>query len=90
MEVHQITSENLLHYRRRTVNGGTITFGASQRYNNNAAEAAVALLNNGLAVEADRSNTDAYAGTGKPHSSDSALINWSAPVKIGDGDSDGQ
>ncbi len=87
VEVHQVTSENLLHYHRGIVNGGTITFGASQRYNNNAAEAAVALLDDGLAVEVNRSSGNAYARTGTLSSSNSALINWSSPVKISDEES---
>jgi hypothetical protein len=89
VEVHQVSAgEKLLHYHRGSVNSGTITFRASQRYDDNSAEPAVALLDNGLVVETDRSEGNAFARTGTPNSSNLALINWSDPVQISDDESD--
>ena len=36
VEVHQVTSENLLHYRRGIVSAGRISFGSSYRYDDKA------------------------------------------------------
>jgi hypothetical protein len=54
IELHQVTNETLLHYRRGTVKlgdtGAAIDFGTSQRYDRMAWHPAVALLDNGLAL----------------------------------------
>jgi hypothetical protein len=86
VEVHQVTGENLLHYRRGFANGGTISFGGSPRYDNNSSEAAVALLDSGLVVELHRSRTDgnAYARTGVLDSDNGERIDWFDSVKISD------
>jgi hypothetical protein len=88
VEVHQVTGENLMHYRRGTVNGGTISFGDSPRYDSNAGEAAVALLDSGQVVELHRSGGRAYARTGSLRLHSTARIEWSSSVEISDAASD--
>jgi hypothetical protein len=83
VEVHQVTGESLLHYRRGTVSDGKITFGASQRYDIDARQPAVALLDSGLVLEVHSSWEDLYSRTGKLDPSNSTLIDWSTPVKNG-------
>ena len=86
VEVHQVTGDRLLHYRRGTVSDGTITFAKSQRYDNDAEEPAVALLDSGLVLEVhDRSGL--YSRTGKLDPSNSTLIAWSPSLKNGGDDS---
>jgi hypothetical protein len=84
VEVHQVTNESLLHYRRGTVSEGKITFAASQRYNNAAVHPAVALLDSGLVLEV-HARSSLYSRTGKLDPSSPALIAWSPPVKYSDG-----
>jgi hypothetical protein len=79
VEVHQVPGENLLHYHRGTVSGGSIHFASSQRYDDSAQRPAVALLDSGLVVEL---NGGISASTGKLSPSDPALIVWSNPTKI--------
>jgi hypothetical protein len=84
VEVHQVTGEDLLHYRRGLVYGGNIYFGGSPRYESNSSEPAVALLDNGLVVEVHRNSVSrATARTGMldPDSTDKIL--WSASAVIG-------
>jgi hypothetical protein len=81
VEVHQTATGNLLHYRRGTINfhttSATIDFGESQRYDNDAAQAAVALLDNGLVLEVHTSsNGMLFSRVGQPSTSDSAIIEW--------------
>jgi hypothetical protein len=82
VEVHQVTGEFLLHYRRGTVSAGKITFAASQRYDNDAMQPAVALLDSGLVLEV-HSKDVLNSRTGKLDPTNSTLIQWSTPVKIG-------
>jgi hypothetical protein len=51
VEVHQVPGERLLHYFRGTVSGGTINFASSQRYDDVTERPAVALTDDGFAVE---------------------------------------
>ncbi|MGA8313937.1 MAG: hypothetical protein WB755_28190 [Terriglobales bacterium] len=81
VEVHQVSGENLLHYRRGTVIGGTINFAGSHRYDDNADRPAVALLDSGLVVEL---HGGVYARTGMLSPSNPAGIEWSDSVKISD------
>jgi hypothetical protein len=83
VEVHQVTGESLLHYRRGTVTGGKITFAASQRYDNEARQPAVALLDSGLVLEVHSKN-GLNSRTGKLDPSNSTFIEWSSSVKNGD------
>jgi hypothetical protein len=82
VEVHQVTGEKLLHYRRGTVSKGDITFAASQRYDNNAMQPAVALLDSALVLEV-HSKDGLNSRTGKLDPANSTLIQWSPSVKIG-------
>ena len=79
VEVHQVSStEGILHYRRGNVFLGTINFGGSQRYDPNASEPAVALLDSGLVVELHRSSLDrTEARTGMLSPSNPEGIDWS-------------
>jgi hypothetical protein len=83
VEVHQVTGATLLHYRRGTVSEGKITFAASQRYDNEAWEPAVALLDSGLVLEVHSSFEGLYSRTGKLDPANSALIQWSPSLKNG-------
>jgi hypothetical protein len=86
VEVHQVTGQNYLHYRRGTLSGGAISLAGSPRYDNNSSEATVALLDSGLVIELHRSNSDGggYARTGKLSFSNLGAIDWSDSVKISD------
>jgi hypothetical protein len=86
VEVHQVTGENLLHYRRGLVYGGNIYFfGGSPRYDSDSSEPAVALLDNGLVVELHRSarlsRMSARTGMLDPNSTDKII--WSDSAVIG-------
>jgi len=81
VEVHQVSGENLLHYRRGTVSGGTINFAGSQRYDNNANRPAAALLDTGLVVEF-HANAGLFTRTGRLSPSNPAGIEWSNSVNI--------
>jgi hypothetical protein len=88
VEVHQVTGEDYLHYRRGTVSGGTITFGASPRYNDKGSEATVTLLDDGSVLEL-YAYGDIYARTGVLSSSEPWSIDWSSlPVKLSNEDGD--
>jgi hypothetical protein len=90
VEVHQVTNESLLHYRRGTVSEGKINFAESQRYENYAKEPAVALLDSGLVLEVHvgwvgrDTGGGVYSRTGKLDPSNSTLIEWSPSVKSDD------
>jgi hypothetical protein len=90
VEVHQVTNESLLHYRRGTISEGKITFAASQRYDVGAVQPAVALLDSGLILEVHCKDgfyvQGLYSRTGKLDPSNSTLIDWSPPVKNGGSD----
>jgi hypothetical protein len=88
VQVHQVTIESLLHYRRGTVSEGKVTFAESQRYDNDAGQPAVALLDSGLVLEV-HTGDGLNSRTGRLDPSNSALIEWSPSVKYGDGDSRG-
>jgi hypothetical protein len=81
VEVHQVTKEKLLHYRRGTVSGGKIDFAPSQRYDDNGEEPAVALLDSGLVLEL-HTRDGVYSRTGKLDPSGSTLIDWTPSVKF--------
>jgi hypothetical protein len=81
VEVHQVTSERFLHYRRGTVSDGKITFAESQRYDNDTEQPAVALLDSGLVLEVHSDWEGLYSKTGKLDPSNSTLIQWSPSVK---------
>jgi hypothetical protein len=83
VEVHQVTGATLLHYRRGTVSAGKITFAASQRYDNDADQPAVALLDSGLVLEVHASWGNLYSRTGKLDPSNSTLIEWSPSLRNG-------
>jgi hypothetical protein len=85
VEVHQVTGEDLLHYRRGTVSEGKIIFAASQRYENDARRPAVALLDSGLVLEVHGPGSfkiggGLYSRTEKLDPSNSTLIEWSPSV----------
>jgi hypothetical protein len=83
VEVHQVTGENLLHYRRGTVSGGQINFAESKRYDNHARQPAVALLDSGMVVEV-HSLGGLFSRTGTLSLSNSTDIEWASPVKVDD------
>jgi hypothetical protein len=88
VEVHQVTGEDYLHYRRGNLSGGTITFGGSPRYNDKGREGTVALLDNGSVIEL-YTYDDTYARTGRLSSSDPWSVDWSSiPAKLSNEDSD--
>ena len=88
VEVHQVTGENYLHYRRGNLSGGTITFGGSPQYSSDTEEPTVALLDNGSVREIDvYGNVYARSGMLNPH--DPWTVNWdSIPLLLSNDDSD--
>jgi hypothetical protein len=80
VEVHQVTNESLLHYRRGIVSEGKITFAESQRYENDAEQPAVALLDSGLVLEV-HSREGLHSRTGKLAPSNETVIEW-APYSV--------
>ena len=80
VEVHQVTSEDLLHYWRGTVLGNKISWAASRRYNDNGEEPAVALLDNGVVFETHASGieTELFVNVGVLSPSNPALIDWNS------------
>jgi len=82
VEVHQVPGESLLHYRRGSVNGGTINLGQSRRYDDNAEHPAVALLDNGTVLAADSMTRRVNTRTGKLSLANPDDIQWSAPVNL--------
>jgi hypothetical protein len=88
IEVHQVTSEHYVHYRRGPVIGGKINFGGSPRYDNHSEEAAVALLDNGGVVELHRGADEgisARTGMLDPNSADKII--WFNAAVISNSDS---
>jgi hypothetical protein len=83
VEVHQVTGESLLHYRRGTVSEGKINFAESQRYENDAEQPAVALLDSGLVLEV-HSRDGLHSRTGKLAPSNATVIEWS-PYSVNSG-----
>jgi hypothetical protein len=83
VQVHQVPSEQLLHYRRGVINGGTILFEASRRYDNYAEQPAVALLDSGLVLEVHSLGGLIYR-TGRLSLSNAEEIEWAEPVKLDD------
>jgi len=84
VEVHQVPGESLLHYRRGFVYGATIYFGESRRYDDDATQPAVAVLDSGLVLEVDitGSGGDVKSRTGKLSLAQTDEIEWSAPVNL--------
>jgi hypothetical protein len=89
VEVHQVSSiDDLLHYRRGTVSGGTINFEGSQRYGTLQSQPAVALLDSGLVLELHAAGSVSegptiYARTGMLNPSNPEIIDWSDSATIG-------
>ena len=81
VEVHQVTGESVLHYRRGTVSGGRIHFGKSGRYDNNGKTPAIVLLDSGVILEMHTAD-GLVSRTGKLRGSDPEAIEWGAPFKI--------
>jgi hypothetical protein len=84
VEVHQVTGEMLLHYRRGTVSRGKITFAQSKRYDNYARTPAVALLDSGMVLEVHALD-GLYSRRGTLSLSNSTDIEWASSVIV-DGD----
>jgi hypothetical protein len=86
VSVHQVPGENMLHYRRGVVSGGTIQFSESRRYDNYAIDPSVALLDSGLVLEVHGSGDVTWYGQRKLMSragtlslSNPAEIEWADP-----------
>ena len=82
--VHQVPGENLLHYWRGTVSNGRIQFVASQRYNNDALQPAVLLLDSEVVVEAHANGNRSHiiVTSGRLSPSDPGLIEWGSSVGL--------
>jgi hypothetical protein len=81
VEVHGVAGESLLHYHRGVVNGGTIKFERSLRYENHAARPSVALLDSGLVLEIDGRSDGIYVSPGTL-SSNPELIDFENAYRI--------
>ncbi len=75
VEVHQVTGEHYVHYRRGFVRGGKIAFGGSARYDNHSYARAVALLDNGLV-------TELHCGRDYSISARTAILDATSPDKV--------
>jgi len=84
VEVHQVPGEYLLHYWRGTVRNGQIQFVASRRYNDDARQPAVVLLDSGVVVEAhvDGSGSEIIVTSGMLSPDDPATIEWGSAVGL--------
>jgi hypothetical protein len=88
IEVHQVTSEHYVHYRRGPVFRGKINFGGSPRYDNHSEEATVVLLDNGGVVELHRgADGGISARTGMLDPNSAEKIIWFNAAVISDIDS---
>jgi hypothetical protein len=83
VQVHQVPGESLLHYRRGVVNGGAILFEPSQRYDNDSAQPAVALLDTGLVLEVHGAG-ELNCRMGRLSLLNAQEIEWAEPVKLDD------
>jgi hypothetical protein len=82
VEVHQVSSENKLHYIRGTVSEGRIKFASDQpRYHSSAHRPSVALNDNGFVTEVHGVGTYLDRMVGKLKS-DGASIGWSSPLRF--------
>jgi hypothetical protein len=75
VEVHQVSGEHYVHYRRGFVSGGKLVFGGSARYDNHSYAPAVALLDNGLVTELHR-------GSDYSISARTAILDPNSPDKV--------
>jgi hypothetical protein len=82
VEVHQVPGESLLHYRRGFVYGATIYFGESRRYDDDADDPAVALLDSGLVLEVDSTGRVVKSRTGRLSLANPVEIEWYVPVNL--------
>lgn len=83
VEVHQVNSEQLLHYHRGSVTDTYLGMWPSVRYDSNGGQAAVALANSGLAIEVHTSASRVYSRLGTLPQDASGLIEWSTSTEIG-------
>jgi hypothetical protein len=81
VQVHQVPGEYLLHYRRGTVSGGVISFGESKRFDNNAEQPDVVLLDSGLVLEVASKN-GINLRTGQLSLTNPDEIEWSKEVTV--------
>jgi len=81
VSVHQVPGENLLHYRRGVVSGGTIQFSESRRYDDYALDPSVALLDNGLVLEVHGNGHEEWYGQRKLMTR-SGMLSPSNPAEI--------
>jgi hypothetical protein len=89
IEVHQVTGEHYVHYRRGTVSGGKISFGRSLRYDNHSYEPSVAVLDYGGVVELHRgaeNSISSRTGLLNPDSTDEII--WFNANVLSNGSSD--
>jgi hypothetical protein len=85
VEVHQVSGETFLHYRRGVVlSGGLIDFRASQRYDDYGTNPVVALLDSGQVVEAhvEGSPAKVTCSPGRLNLSNPERIDWSNRVAV--------
>jgi hypothetical protein len=80
VEVHQVTGEHLLHYRRGEWLQTNVGFWPSQRYDNDSAKPADALTLNGTVIELHVTGSRIYSRTGTLPKNSSGLVTWSPTV----------
>jgi|SRR5580698_2419910 hypothetical protein len=83
IEVHQVRGEKKLHYHRGLLQGNSIVFEKSIRYDDFAEQPAVTLTNDGTVVECDIYDRETYCGTGVLNARDPSVVDWSTSVRIG-------
>jgi hypothetical protein len=84
VEVHQVPNEKLLHYWRGTVSGSQIQFVASHRYQQNAHQPAVVLLDSGavIAIHSHHRSMGIYFVSGILNPDDPGLIDWGSWIVV--------
>jgi hypothetical protein len=89
VSVHQVPGEDLLHYRRGTLSGGTIQFTESKRYDDNGAQPPVLLSDTGSIMEVHTmeiagqdGRTGVYARSGRLNRIDPSTILWDPVIPI--------
>lgn len=82
VEVHQVSNQSRLHYRRGTLSGGTIQFTESKRYEDDGYQPAIALFDTGQVVEVHVADYVLHTRFGRLSTTDSGTIWWDSSVTV--------
>jgi hypothetical protein len=82
VEMHQVTGESLLHYRRGVLKGNGINFYGAPRYSSNASNPAVALTDFALALAIDTGGGRLESSAGYLNPNDPNKVDWQSTQKV--------